>query len=137
MKDFFPVDIFKKWHKSFLFLPKKVTSSICSSYPIPFLRIGASLIISYFSLSPIRQQHRSPFDGYKDFQNERRRRVNHILQMIFEFQNDFLFTKIIAIMSINCTVFVIILLNSASQLIVLNNLIKQFNGLFLSTVYKS
>ena len=136
MRDFFPVDIFKKWHKSFLFLPKKVTSSICSSYRIPFLRIGASLIISYFSLSPIRQQHRSPFDGYKDFQNERRRQVNHILQMIFEFQNDFLFTKIIAIMSINCTVFVIILLNSASQLI-LNNLITQFNGLFLSTVYKS
>ena len=90
------VDIFKKWYKSFLFLSKRVTSSICSSYPIPFLRIGASLLISYFSLSPIRQQHRSPFDGFEDFQKERRIWVIHILKIMFQ-NYYFLFTKLLPI----------------------------------------
>ena len=90
------VDIFKKWYKSFLFFPKRVTSSICSSYPIPFLRIGASLLISYFSLSPIRHQHRLPFDGFEDFQKERRIWVIHIFKIIF--QNYYiLFTKLLPI----------------------------------------
>lgn len=130
------VDIFKKWYKSFLFFPKRVTSSICSSYPIPFLRIGASLLISYFSLSPIQRGSSivRPLMALKIFRKKGgygwfifSRSYSRITTSCL--QNYSPYRKLVAkfLLSIVWIVY--------CQMI-LNNLIKKFNGLFLNAICK-